>query len=192
MIGRQANETTDASSEPDSSFELLAELYWDSDHLSDEMLPGIAQNSPNNYLQGHSGACDKALCVSASQEKSYECTVDPAQETQCPQQQSTEKCSLIKEVTDLTSPKAKLQCCKDASEPTEATTRSNDWLQEFSQDCYWVAHKNIPEQQEAKQSTTTENATFRACSEASLSFVTLSQTAQSADDFDALAEFSVG
>ena len=191
MIGRQANETTDALSQPDSSFELLAELYWDSDHLSNEMLPGIAQNSPKNYLQGHTGACDKALCVSASQEKSNECTVDPPKETQCPQQQSTEKCSLIKEVTDLTSPKAKLRCCKDASEPTEATTRSNDWLQEFSQDCYWVVHKKTPEQQEAKQSSTTENATLRACSEASLSCVSVSQTVRSEDDFDALAEFLV-
>ena len=191
MIGRQANETTDVSSEPDSSFELLAELYWDSDHLSDEMLPRIAQNSPKNYLQGHTGAGNKALCVSASQEKSYECAMDRAQETQCIQQQGTESCSLIKKVKDLTSPKAKLRCCKDASEPTEATTKSNDWLQEFSQDCYWVAHKYIPKQQKAIQSTTIETAALRTCSEASLSCVSLSQTVQSADDFDALAEFSV-
>ena len=165
----------------ESSFELLAELHWD---LSEEK-PQLRMHVQDFQTNHAPGVCGKSSCVSKVQGASYQGTTFVAQ-------QDTDSIStLTKVVTDATSPKAKLRCCGSTLEPTETSTNSNDWLREFSQDCYWVADKNIDEQKETETSPLTLKETEEACTEQTHSGVSLSNIVQATDDFDDLAELSV-
>ncbi|KAJ7365443.1 hypothetical protein OS493_005550 [Desmophyllum pertusum] len=54
-------------------------------------------------------------------------------------------------VPDITSPKAKLRCRKNTLASTGETISSNsDWLQEFSQDCFWIANDKSLVKQESE------------------------------------------
>ena len=182
----ELQKTTDAlASDQESSFELLAELHWD---LSEEEpQPSMyVRDSQTNHVKVP-GGCSKSSCVSELQGTTFD-----KQELQYPVQQDRDSIfTFAKVITDVTSPKAKLRCCESTLGPTEESTSSNDWLQEFSQDCFWVADKNVDKQKEMEPSTITLKETEEACTEQTHSGVSLSKIVQATDDFDDLAEFSV-
>ena len=169
----------------DSSFESLAELHWD---LSEEN-PQSSVQVQDSKVANHTA--HPTVCVSKVQEP-QQCSAVPTQELQCSAKKGRDNGSSLTATTpDFTSPKAKLRCQEVALTPDEKNVSSNDWLQEFTQDCFWLADKNIPENLESEPLPVTSKENVDACEVVSSLDISLSQhAAEFTDDFDALAEFS--
>lgn len=57
---------------------------------------------------------------------------------------------VTKIMPDITSPKAKLRCCESTVPPTRKPVSSKDWLQEFTQDFFWMENDKTPAQKTLK------------------------------------------
>lgn len=141
----EVNKTTDASdSDLDSSFELLAELQW---NLDDYQVKDATDSSTT---------CSKSFLASEVQEISQQSsTVTVKKLPSIVEQLERSKLLPVTEVSevvpDITSPKAKLRCRKNTLASTGETISSNsDWLQEFSQDCFWIANDKSLVKQESE------------------------------------------
>lgn len=90
---------------------------------------------------------------------------------------------VIEIIPDITSPKAKLRCCQGTFASTTKPVCAKDWLQEFSQDFFWMKSAERPASEtlndtlncftEEKVGETvnlgTLQSTFQVCSEHYLS-----------------------
>ena len=161
-------------------------MHWD---LSEEN-PQSSVQVQDSKVVNHT--VNPTVCLSKMQE-TQQCSTVPTQELQCSAKKGRDNGSPLTVTTpDLTSPKAKLRCQEVALTSNEKNPSSNDWLQEFTQDCFWLADKNIPEKLESEQLPLTSKENVNACEIVFPLDISLSQNvAEFTDDFDVLAELSV-
>jgi len=178
------HKTTDTlDSGSGSYFELLAELHWDF----------IPEEGPQSSLQVQDSQTHHTaeLGASVSEATSQQSSALPTQERQQSVDQERDKSSPPSEkIPDFTSPKAKQRCRESAMAPPRENISSNDWLEEFSQDGFWVGDKNISEKHESEPSLLIQKDMVEVYTEVLNSKVNSSQQVSSTDDFDALAELS--
>lgn len=162
---------------------MLAELHWDLSEESSESSVHVQESQTSHRENAH--ACGSEVEKAAQQSSAL-----PAQETQGSVEKGKDL-ECFETTSDFTSPKAKLRCCKSTLAPTGENTSSNDWLQEFSQDCFWVTDKNIPGKQESEPSPVALKKALESGADLSPSHARISENVTFTDDFDALAELSV-
>lgn len=99
------------------------------------------------------GTCGRSLFLSEVQDVREQRSSPTVQELPCFVEQVERATPLptTAVMPDITSPKAKLRCCESALITNGKATSSKDWLEDLTQDVFWVENDKTPPKETLKK-----------------------------------------
>ncbi|KAL9955060.1 hypothetical protein ACROYT_G042664 [Oculina patagonica] len=147
------NETVEHTAQNDALNEINREDYFDDLAGEISFYEDLCNqgNCPSKRDAVDPATCGKSFLAPEEHEvRQKSPSVNYVQELQPEKPERRHPLPVTKIMPDITSPKAKLRCCESTVPPTRKAVSSKDWLQEFTQDFFWMENDKTPAQKTLK------------------------------------------